>query len=187
MIANRRQFLALLSGALTTPALAQAPEISRPTAYAFTFKGIESGDIHLADYAGKPILVVNTASLCGYTPQYTGLQDLWSRYHERGLMIVGVPTNDFFQEPGGAADIMKTAHQYNIRFPMADKVSIRGSSAHPFYKWASLEKPLDPPRWNFHKYLVGRNGHIAAVFPTTVEPTDARIITAIEKELSKAA
>jgi|SRR6185503_3945049 glutathione peroxidase len=187
MITDRRQFLTLLGTILSTPALAQTPEISRPTAYAFTFKGIETGDIHLVDYAGKPILVVNTASLCGYTPQYTGLQELWSRYHPRGLMIVGVPTNDFFQEPGGATDIMKTAHQYNVGFPMADKVSIKGPGAHPFYKWASLEKPLDPPRWNFHKYLVGRDGHITAAFPTSIEPTDARVIAAIERELSKAA
>ena len=187
MIADRRQFFALLGSALASPLLAQAPEISRPTAYAFTFKGLESGDIRLADYAGKPILVVNTASLCGYTPQYTGLQQLWSRYHDRGLMIVGVPTNDFFQEPGGSSDIMNTAHQYNVGFPIAEKVSIKGAAAHPFYKWAALEKPLDPPRWNFHKYLVGRNGHVAAAFATSIEPMDARVIAAIEKELAKTA
>ena len=70
---------------------------------------------------------------------------------------------------------------------MADKVSIKGPGAHPFYKWASLEKPLDPPRWNFHKYLVGRDGHITAAFPTSIEPTDARVIAAIERELSKPA
>jgi glutathione peroxidase len=182
----RRSFLSLLgSGFLITPAFVRAQEVSRPTAYAFTFKGLETGDIRLADYVGKPILVVNTASLCGYTPQYTGLQELWTRYHPRGLMIIGVPSNDYFQEPGGAADIMKTAHSYNVSFPIADKVSIKGTSAHPFYKWAALEKPLDRPRWNFHKYLIGRDGHVVAVFATLVEPTDARVIAAIEKELAK--
>ena len=89
------------------------------TAYAFSFAALKGGEIKLADYAGKPILVVNTASQCGYTPQYAGLQELWKRYHERGLMIVGVPSNDFGgQEPGGAADITKTAHgEYGVGFP----------------------------------------------------------------------
>ena len=86
------------------------------TAYAFSFTGLKGGDIKLADFAGKPILVVNTASLCGYTPQYAGLQELWKRYHERGLMIVGVPSNDFGgQEPGGEAEIEHTAHQLRRR------------------------------------------------------------------------
>ena len=158
------------------------------TAYAFTFAGLAGGDIKLADYAGKPILVVNTASLCGYTPQYAGLQELWTRFRARGLAIVGVPSNDFGnQEPGEANDIAHTAHQgYGVTFPLAAKADVKGASPHPFYKWAAAERPLDLPRWNFHKYLVGRDGHIAASFPSTVEPTDARVIAAIEKELSRA-
>src|SRR5919206_356554 len=83
----------------------------RLTAYTFSFPALKGGEIRLADYAGKPILIVNTASQCGYTPQYAGLQDLWKRYHERGLMIIGVPSNDFGgQEPGGVLEINKTAH-----------------------------------------------------------------------------
>jgi glutathione peroxidase len=191
MLTDRRSAIALFAGALATPAFAptpasaQAPAMSRITAYAFSFPGLEAGDIKLADYAGKPILVVNTASLCGYTPQYTGLQQLWARYHDRGLMIIGVPSNDFGgQEPGGADDIMKTAHgEYRIDFPLAAKAPVKGPSPHPFYKWAAGERPLETPRWNFHKYLVGRDGHIAAVFPTDVEPMDARVINAIVKEL----
>ena len=129
--------------------------------------------------------MVNTASLCGYTPQYTGLQQLWARYHDRGLMIVGVPSNDFGgQEPGGADDIMQTAHgEYGIGFPLAAKAQVKGPNPHPFYKWAAAERPLETPRWNFHKYLVGRDGHIAAVFATDIEPMDARVINAIVKEL----
>ena len=98
--------------------------MSRVTAYAFTFAGLEGGDIRLADHAGKPILIVNTASLCGYTPQYAGLQQLWSRFRERGLVIIGVPSNDFGgQEPGGASEIMQTAHaEYGVSFPLAAKV-----------------------------------------------------------------
>jgi glutathione peroxidase len=192
MLTDRRRLLALLASfvamrALVTPASAQAPAMSRITAFAFAFSGLDGGDIKLADHAGKPILVVNTASLCGYTPQYAGLQQLWTRYHERGLMIIGVPSNDFGgQEPGGTDDIMKTAHgEYGIDFPLAAKAQVKGPSPHPFYKWAASERPLETPRWNFHKYLVGRDGHIAAVFATDIEPMDARVINAIVKELPR--
>jgi glutathione peroxidase len=190
---DRRHLLTLVAGSLATrslvaPALAQAPAMSRITAYAFSFSGLETGNIKLADYSGKPILVVNTASLCGYTPQYAGLQQLWARYHDRGLMIIGVPSNDFGgQEPGDAAEIMHTAHgEYRIGFPLATKAQVKGANPHPFYKWAATERPLETPRWNFHKYLVGRDGHIAAVFATDIEPMDARVINAIVKELPKA-
>ena len=180
---DRRHVLALISSTLASPALAQI-QMSRPTAYAFSFTGLDGGSIRLAEHAGKPILIVNTASQCGYTPQYTGLQELWKRYRERGLMIVGVPSNDFGgQEPGGPAEIMQTAQQqYGVSFPLTAKAEVRGAATHPFYKWAALERPGETPRWNFHKYLVGRDGHIAAVFPQQVEPTDPRVIAAIERE-----
>jgi glutathione peroxidase len=182
---DRRHLLALLSSALASPVAAQTPAMSRPTAYAFSFARLDGGAIRLAEHAGKPILVVNTASLCGYTPQYAGLQQLWARYRERGLLIIGVPSNDFGgQEPGGMAEINKTAHgDYGVNFPLAAKAEVRGEGAHPFYRWAALERPGDGPRWNFHKYLVGRDGRIAAVFSTQTEPTDPRVIAAIEKEL----
>ena len=190
MLHDRRQFLALLAGACATPAFAQgqSPAVSRPTAYAFSFKRLEGGDIRLAEYAGKPILVVNTASLCGYTPQYTGLQQLWMRFADQGLLVIGVPSNDFGgQEPGGVAEIDHTAHrQYGVTFPLAAKVEVKGSGVHPFYKWAASERPLDTPRWNFHKYLVGRDGRITAAFSSEIEPTDARVVAAIAKELGRA-
>ncbi len=187
MPTDRRVFLAVMAGLVTLPARAQSPAMSRITAYAFHFTGLNGGEIQLAEHAGKPILIVNTASLCGYTPQYAGLQDLWTRYRDRGLLIVGVPSNDFGgQEPGGAAEIAETAqHQYGASFPIAAKADVRGPSAHPFYKWATAQRPLDPPRWNFHKYLIGRDGLIAASFPSDIEPADARVIAAIEKELGK--
>jgi glutathione peroxidase len=130
-------------------------------------------------------MVVNTASLCGYTPQYTGLQEVWTRFKDRGLLLVGVPSNDFGgQEPGGATEIDETAHhQYGVTFPITAKAEVKGPGAHPFYRWAAAEQPADTPRWNFHKYLIGRGGHITAAFPSAVEPTDTRVITAIAKEL----
>jgi glutathione peroxidase len=180
--------LALVAAALASPASAQTAGMSRITAYGFSFAALDGADIRLADHAGKPILVVNTASLCGYTPQYSGLQQLWMRYRDRGLLIVGVPSNDFGgQEPGGTSDIVQTAsHQYGVTFPLAAKAVVKGADPHPFYKWAMSERPLDAPRWNFHKYLVGREGRIVAAFPSAVEPGDPRVIAAIEKELARA-
>jgi len=186
---DRRYFLlcgtAALAG-LDAPS-AGATGISHVTAYAFSFKGLDGEEILLASYADHPLLVVNTASLCGYTPQYAGLQQLWTRYHTQGLMIVGVPSNDFgSQEPGDADDILHTAHgQYGVGFPLAAKAQVKGANPHPFYKWAATERPSETPRWNFHKYLVGRDGHIAAVFSTDIEPMDARVINAIVKELPR--
>jgi glutathione peroxidase len=184
---DRRHLLALFAGTLATPALAATPGMSRMTAYGFSFAGLDGRDIKLADFAGKPLLVVNTASLCGYTPQYAGLQELWTRFRARGLVIVGVPSNDFGgQEPGGVTEIEQTAHQgYGVTFPLAAKADVRGTNPHPFYKWAAIERPLEIPRWNFHKYLVGRDGRIAAVFPTAIEPMDARLIQAVAKELAR--
>jgi glutathione peroxidase len=191
---GRRHLMALLGSSLgasfasrgaASPALAQAPAMSKPTAYAFTFAGLDGETLALAEHAGKPILIVNTASQCGYTPQFAGLQKLWSRYRDRGLLIIGVPSNDFGgQEPGGPAEINKTAHgEYGVSFPLAAKADVKGPAAHPFYKWAAQQRPGEGPRWNFHKYLIGRDGLIAAVFPTETEPTDPRVIAAVEKEL----
>src|SRR5712675_1169556 len=189
MIIDRRRTLAGLACLLAAPAAAQTPGMSRMTASAFSFAALDGGAISLSAYAGKPILVVNTASQCGYTPQYAGLQDLWTRYRDRGLLIVGVPSNDFgAQEPGDAAEISETAeHQYGASFPITAKAVVNGAGSHPFYRWASAQRPLDRPRWNFHKYLIGRDGMIAASFPSEIEPTDARVIAAIEKELSRVA
>ena len=185
MLSHRRGFLAGLAALAATEAAAQAPGMTRITAYGFSFTGIDGRAIRLADYAGKPILVVNTASLCGFTPQYSGLQQLWTRFHDRGLMMIGVPSNDFGgQEPGTSADIMETAgHHYGVTFPLTEKTEVRGRSPHPFYKWAATERPLEIPLWNFHKYLIGRDGRIAAVFGTMVEPTAPKVVAAIEREL----
>src|SRR5262245_31072891 len=159
---SRRYFLLLGSAALVAyPRSTFATGMSRITAYAFSFKGIDGGEIRLASHAGQPLLVVNTASQCGYTPQYAGLQTLWSRYQARGLVVLAVPSNDFGgQEPGGARDIHATAQgQYHVTFPIADKVAVKGKDAHPFYKWAAAEAPLEGPRWNCPKAL-GASGRV---------------------------
>jgi glutathione peroxidase len=179
--------LAAIAGPVSTrTVLAQAP-MSRISAYAFSFSALAGGDIRLADYTGRPLMIVNTASLCGFTPQYAGLQQLWTEFHGRGLMIVGVPSNDFGgQEPGGASEIAETAqHQYGVTFPISAKAVVKGANAHPFYKWAADARPKDVPHWNFHKYLIGRDGYIADVFPETVEPTDTRVKTAVARAFAE--
>ncbi len=188
---DRRTFFTVALAAVAIPVstravLAQAG-MSRVTAYAFSFPALVGDDIRLADYAGRPLLVVNTASLCGFTPQYAGLQELWTEFRDRGLMIIGVPSNDFGgQEPGGATEIAETAqHQYGVTSPIAAKAVVKGPKAHPFYRWAAEARPKDVPRWNFHKYLIGREGYIAEAFPESVEPSDTRIKTAIGRALAE--
>jgi glutathione peroxidase len=187
---DRRTLLAAALVAVAEPSCSRTVRaqaaMSRITAYAFSFPALEGGDIRLAEQAGHPLLIVNTASLCGFTPQYAGLQQLWTEFHGRGLVIIGVPSNDFgSQEPGGASEIAETAqHQYGVTFPIAAKAVVKGPNAHPFYKWAAEVRPRDVPRWNFHKYLIGRDGYIADVFPETADPTDTRVKTAIARALA---
>ena len=187
---DRRTFLAAALAAATgfshsRVARAQT-NMSKISAYAFSFPGLSGIDIKLAEFTGQPMLIVNTASLCGYTPQYAGLQELWAEFRDRGLVIIGVPSNDFGgQEPGGTKEIAETAqHHYGVTFPMAGKVAVKGPNAHPFYKWAAEARPREVPRWNFHKYLIGREGYISEVFAESVEPTDTRVKTAVARALA---
>ena len=188
MTSTRRQTLMMVLAGAVTPAasIARAEDkMSLRTAYTFSFDGLDGKKIALSDYADRPLLIVNTASLCGFTPQYEGLQKLWTDFGARGLVVIGVPSNDFGgQEPGDAKDIDQTAHhQYGVTFPMAAKAVVKGPNAHPFYKWAAEQRPKDTPRWNFHKYLIGRSGQIAEAFPERVEPADTRVVTAIARQL----
>jgi glutathione peroxidase len=188
---DRRTFVAAALVAVADPSCSRTARadaaISRITAYAFSFPALGGGDIRLAEYTGRPLLVVNTASLCGFTPQFAGLQELWGQFQGRGLVIIGVPSNDFGgQEPGGATEIANTAqHQYGVTFPIAAKAVVKGPNAHPFYKWAAEARPKQVPRWNFHKYLIGRDGYIAEAFPETIEPSDTRVKTAIGRALAE--
>jgi glutathione peroxidase len=185
---NRRTVLAAAFAGSLAPATRALADVamSRISAFAFFFPALSGDDIRLAAFTGQPLLVVNTASLCGYTPQYAGLQEIWNEFREHGLTVIGVPSNDFGgQEPGGSSEISQTAHhQYGVTFPIAAKAAVIGPKAHPFYKWTAEARPREVPRWNFHKYLIGRDGYIAEVFPSAVEPADTRIKTAIARTLA---
>ncbi len=175
----------LLAGGL---ALSISPAAAAPdSAYSFAFEAIEGGPLPFDTFKGRVVLVVNTASFCGYTPQYRALQALFDRLEPRGFTVLGVPSNDFgAQEPGSAQDIKAFCEtEYGIDFPLTAKVTVRGPNAHPFYRWAERELgPVAAPRWNFHKYLVDRSGRLVAWFPTQVTPDDARVLTAIEAALN---
>lgn len=155
-------------------------------AYRFEFVSIDGDSLPLEIWRGRPVLVVNTASFCGYTPQYGDLEALWQRYRDRGLVVLGVPSNDFGQqEPGAASEIKQfCAANYSVDFPLTEKARVIGGDAHPFYRWiAATLGEAGTPHWNFHKYLVGPDGQLAGAWPAQVAPTDARITSEIERLL----
>lgn len=186
-----RRMMLLTAGCALLPLRAQSQSSPAPafsntnTAWRFDFPGLHGGDIRLKDYANRPVLITNTASFCGFASQLESLEQLWTRYGPRGLVVIGVPSGDFGgQEADNPADIAHQAEQgHGTHFPLTAKQHVKGDAAHPFYKWAAQQKPNDLPKWNFHKYLIGRDGQIAAVFGTMTNPTDPRVITAILKEL----
>lgn len=147
---------------------------------------IDGGTIPAAALAGKAVLVVNTASKCGFTPQYEGLEALWRQYRERGLVVLGVPSNDFGgQEPGSDAEVASFCQiNYGVDFPLLSKQTVSGPEAHPFYRWAAGRTgPVGVPRWNFHKILVGRDGRLVDWFSSMTTPDAARLHAAVEKAL----
>ena len=176
-------------GILTARTEWPMPEMhSDKTAFDFSFKAIDGKPMPFAQYRGKVLLVVNTASECGYTPQYKGLEELSQRYAKQGLVVVGVPSNDFgAQEPGTDADIAQfCAKNYHTTFPLTHKEPVIGAGAHPFYKWIAGVLGEDHlPKWNFTKYLVGRDGAVRGLFPSKVKPESPELAKAIETELTK--
>lgn len=158
------------------------------TAHEFEFQSIDGSALPLSEFRGKAVLVVNTASECGFTPQYEAMQKLWQEFRDRGLIVLGVPSNDFgAQEPGDEAQIKGFCQtNYAVDFPMTSKVSVLGGGAHPFYRWVETEfGEAAAPKWNFHKYLVGPDGALVGMWPSTVEPTAAEITEAVEALLPK--
>lgn len=139
----------------------------------------------LCRYEGKVLLVVNTASECGYTPQYEGLEKLYRRYKDKGLVVLGFPSNDFGgQEPGSNKEIAKFCEvNYGVSFPMFAKTSVARGSVNPLYQRLTAASN-SPPRWNFHKYLIDRTGQRVVAYPSVVEPDDARLVKEIERLLA---
>lgn len=158
-----------------------------PTLTATQFDGLMGGRINLDDYRGKVVLVVNTASQCGFTGQYAGLETLYRTRSRDGLVIIGVPSNDFGgQEPGSAGEIKRFCElNYGVTFPMAAKYAVRGPNAHPFYRnaLARLGRSAEPA-WNFHKILVGKNGQPIAAFPSGTAPNAPELARAINGALA---
>ena len=155
-------------------------------AYQFSFHSIEGEPMPLSRFEGKVILVVNTASQCGFTRQYSGLVELWRKYKDEGLVVLAVPSNDFGgQEPGTESEIKTFCEvTFGVDFPMTEKVSVSGNDPHPFYQWAKAELGARAkPRWNFHKYVVGRDGELIDWFSSITSPNSARLTKSIERAL----
>jgi glutathione peroxidase len=158
-------------------------------AYQFDFVSLDGDKLPLAEWRGRPVLIVNVASFCGFTPQYRDLQALWQRYRDRGLVVLGVPSNDFGQqEPGSATEIRQFCEtNYQVDFPLTEKVRVVGAAAHPFYRWIAANLgEAGSPGWNFCKYLIGPDGQLVGAWPPRVRPTDAAITGEIDNALAKA-
>jgi glutathione peroxidase len=161
------------------------------SAYDFSFVELMGGKpLPISQFSGKVLLIVNTASRCGFTSQYEGLEKLYTTYHDRGLVVIAVPSNDFgHQEPGSAEEIASFCKlNYGVTFPVTAKEVVSGSEAHPFYLWARETLGFGTaPKWNFHKYLIDRNGKLVDYFHSTTAPSSSRLVEAIEKLLDQPA
>ena len=156
------------------------------TAHDFSFTSIDGEPLPLSAFSGKPVLVVNTASKCGLTPQYEGLETLYRDYRGKGLVVLGVPCNQFAgQEPGSEAEIKDfCALKFDVDFPMTAKTDVKDATRHPFYAWAQGELGDGAvPVWNFHKILIGPKGEAVAAFGPRTDPLDPEITAAVEKAL----
>ncbi|WP_439684028.1 Glutathione peroxidase [Cupriavidus oxalaticus] len=166
------------------PTAAAAPAGACPASLNFTFPRLQDeAPQNLCQYAGKVVLVVNTASYCGFTPQYEGLEALHAKYNARGLVVLGFPSNDFSQEPGSEKQIADFCYNtYGVKFPMLGKSHVRGSDANPMY--ALLAKQTGTaPKWNFYKYLIGRDGKVVASYDSRTKPEDKELVAKIESLL----
>ena len=151
----------------------------------FSIESISGEDIVLADYKDKVILLVNTASQCGFTPQYAGLQKIYDRYKDDGFVVLGVPSDDFNQELSNDDDVKKFCEiRYGVNFPLTSIQKIKGDTAHPLYKWISGNTSvIGQPRWNFHKYLISKEGQILNWFSSMTSPTSEGLLKQIEQAL----
>jgi len=160
------------------------------SAFEVTTRTIDGKPMPWAQFKGKVMLVVNTASFCGYTLQYEGLQALQDRYRAKGFTVIGVPSGDFgdqeYKSGKEIADFCEST--YRVKFPMTEKAVVKGPGAAPFYRWAAQTLGADKaPAWNFHKYLVGRDGRLIAAFPSKVTPQSAELVSAINAAIATGA
>ena len=156
-------------------------------AYDFQFKDLDGSSLSLSEYKGKIIIAVNVASQCGFTKQYEDMQNVWEKYQSKGIVMLGIPSNDFGkQEPGTNTEIKNFCEaKFGITFPMTEKVSVKGESAHPFYKWAEKNHGKSAiPKWNFHKIIIGKEGKIDDTFTSITSPSSKKFIKALEKALN---
>ena len=178
-------FLSSLIGAIPGVAAAQSKV---PIDWASVkLDSIGEGQLPTAEYEGKVVLVVNTASFCGFTDQYEGLEALWRRYKDKGFILLGVPSNDFGgQEPGTKAEIKRFCEsKFDVTFPLADKQVVIGDRAHPLYKWIVAQAgSVGAPKWNFHKYLIGRDGTLIEWYSAMTGPGSTAIDDAIRQALA---
>lgn len=157
------------------------------TIYKFELTAIDGSAMPLSQYRGKTILLVNTASFCGFTRQYNGLQALWEKYQDRGLVVIGVPSNNFGrQEPKDEKEIAKFCKgAFNVTFPLTEKMIVRGENKHPLYKLAAQQLgPATSPRWNFHKYIINSKGRFTHSFGSNIEPLNPRLVSVLDKQLA---
>lgn len=167
-----------------------APPMTVAGAHQFSFTAIDGAPLPLADFAGQVVLVVNTASQCGFTGQYKGLQALYEKYRDRGFTVIGVPCNDFGGQEPGTNDIIAdfARNQYGVTFPLTAKTPVTGDDAHPFFKWASAQKKgtllQSSPKWNFHKFLLDQQGQVYKSYGSQVAPDDKALTADIEQLLS---
>ena len=178
MLFSRRAFAATALCVAAAPAFAAGP-----SAHDFSFTAIEGDALAMAGYAGKTVLVVNTASRCGFTGQYEGLQALYDAYRERGLVVLGVPSNDFRQELSSSQEVKEFCEMtYGIDFPMTEIESVKGRSAHPLFAW--MAEQGSTPRWNFNKFLIGPDGALLAHYGSATRPDAPKLLARIEETLA---
>ena len=153
--------------------------------YEYEINGIDGKKIQLRDYKGKTVLLVNTASYCGFTKQYEGLQKLWEKYKNRGLIVLGVPSNSFNQEKDSNNEIKKFCEiNFNITFPLTEETSVKGKDAHEIFKWAKKNHGNTAvPKWNFHKILINKEGKVQNTYNSFTKPNSNKIVSEIEKIL----
>ena len=155
-------------------------------AYDFSFNDLDGTKLNLSEYKNKVIIVVNVASRCGFTKQYEDMQKVWEQYQEKGIIMLGIPSNDFGeQEPGNSKEIKNFCEaKFGITFPMTEKVSVKGENAHPFYIWAKKNYGNSAvPKWNFHKIIVGKDGKVKDTFASITNPSSKRFIKSIIEAL----